>query len=158
MLCGTKGLSYESPEVNNELLKEPKERQHSSVISPDSSRPAPPGFFVAGSFPLIVIYSVFLPAPLSWLIVLFPHLRVLISSGHRLITSVYTSYSFWPVSSSPPALRDPGMTASLHLSLSTAEMGVSALPFIPRQLHQNPVVGNILANKTLGTAWILRLI
>ena len=25
----TKGLSYESPELNNELLKGPKERQHS---------------------------------------------------------------------------------------------------------------------------------
>ena len=60
----------------------------------DSSRPAPPGFFVTGSFPLIVIHSVFLPAPLSWLIVLFPHYRVLISSSYRLITSVYTSYSF----------------------------------------------------------------
>lgn len=47
--------------------------------------------FVAGLFPLIVIHSVFLPALLSWLIVLFPHCWVFISSSYRLIISVYTS-------------------------------------------------------------------
>lgn len=54
-------------------------------------RPPPHQSFslVAAWFPLIVIHSVFLPAPLSWLIVLFPHCRVLISSSHCLITNAY---------------------------------------------------------------------
>lgn len=55
------------------------------------SGPTRQSSFVAGLFPLIVIHSVFLPALLSWLIVLFPHCWVFISSSYRLIINVYAS-------------------------------------------------------------------